>query len=135
LIHQSINQSIIQSINQINHTGVVYLAEHTSATWCAGWFVWRAVHAHGFPVTRELEGEFFLPHLLDDMVTGHTLFTFVETSFVSIEVVDFLYKDGEGSLGGFTDLLIYSLSLQIHIEHGIILWFKKITRLFQKFLF
>ena len=94
-----------------------YLAEHAGTTWCAGWFVWWGINAHGFSVTWEFQGEFLLPHLLDDMVAGNTLFTLVETRLVGIVVVNFLYEAGGGSLGGLPHLSIFSLSQKINRKH------------------
>ena len=55
----------------------VYLGKHSGTTWGTGGLVRHTVDRHRLAVTGELQSEFFLPHVLDDMVAHCSKLTFV----------------------------------------------------------
>ena len=89
----------------------IYLAEHLGTIGLRG-FVGGAVHTHGLPVAGELQGELFLPHLLDDMGSSRPLLSLAQVGFVGVVVVHLLSQNSQCSLRSLSYLLIHILTLQ-----------------------
>ena len=83
------------------------------------WLQRNAVGRHGFPVSGELEGEFFLPLGLHVLAHGNGRSTSVKALFAHSVWVDLLSQHNEGCLGGLSYLLKCLLEL-IEVNGGVI---------------
>ena len=94
-----------------------HLGEHAGAPRHPGGLVRHTVDAHGLAVTGELQGEFFAPHVLDDMVADGAELALVQPTLVGVVEVEFLSQHSQGCLCCLAHFLINVLSLGMRINN------------------